>query len=246
MRERFIRCRDTKLYLFFLSIHESTCNSTENYSMFQQHMKNRSIMCCNYKYLYINDNRINSWYKDSRLIKERMLHKLFFVNEYKNWPKEKSHFNSFHKSNWTSNFSYIQNKNLMIQGIKSIESYYSAVFRIQQYSISFPINSFHENKSALPFEYSNKRPSIQQILLPKYRKKENPYLPRGDRSEISARYPRRNIEEPARKIKPRIICQDLSISNEEDLRSVWTAFRRGPRDHRDPHRFFFCSKTLSR
>ena len=229
--------------------------------IFQQHAKNSSIMCCNYKYLYINDNRINSRYKDLRLIKERVLNKLFFVNEYKNWPKEKSHFNSFHKSNWTSNFSNIQNKNLTIQGIKSIESYFesmtkhhlqaqwccnSAVFRIQQYSISFPINSFHENKSALPFEYSNKRPSIQQILLPKYRKKENPYLPRGDRSEISARYPRRNIEEPARKIKPRIICQDLSVSNEEDLRSVWTAFRRGPRDHRDPHRFFFCSKTLSR
>lgn len=29
-------------------------------------------------------------------------------------------------------------------------------------------------------------------------------------SKISARYPRRNIEKPARKIKPRIICQDLS------------------------------------
>lgn len=60
--------------------------------MFQQHMKNSSIMCCNYKYLYINDNRINSRYKDLRLIKERVLYKLFFVNEYKNSTKEKSHF----------------------------------------------------------------------------------------------------------------------------------------------------------
>lgn len=174
----------------------------------------RTVQYYNYKYLYLNDNRINSWYKDSKLTKERVLHKLFFVNEYKNSTRKKnikrridkaiyvnnfyiniSHFNSY---NWTLNFSYVQNKNL--HRIKSIIRICNSAV-IRNNTRFFPYRQLprvDEDKSASPFEYgraidSNKRPhpvqrsSIQEILLlsfSKHRKKENPYLPPRYRRDI--------------------------------------------------------------
>lgn len=113
--------------------------------------------------------------------------------------------------------SIIENKTLQHRG----QWFATVVFRFRNNTRFFPHRQLplwvDENKSALPFCRtidSRKRPSIQRILLlsSKVPEEGRPLStgPRRDRCKISARYPRRNIEKPGRKIKPRIICQDLS------------------------------------
>lgn len=87
------------------------------------------------------------------------------------------------------------------------------------------LDSFHENKSATPSNTAKNPSSFFQST--------------GRRETLIAtivrRYRWRNIEKPGRKIKPRIICQDLSNKIYEACVSK-----------RRPTRLFFssCSKTL--